>query len=376
MVEIKNKNALHLLKEMIKEKGKENIDYLTFIKENILFEGDNLIFLTISGSQLYGMATEESDLDIKGVYLPSKHSLFLNCIREGYDGLSTSMEKNTKNTSNDVDISLWSLHKFFSLLKIGDSNAYELLFAQHNGKCTLYADENYKKIYNNRKKLIGTIPLNNGFLKFAYNQSKKYQYRGYNYQTLKFVLDFFDSLKEKGEYKPNAKLKNYTKRLLRKYKHSHPELTNNEIRKRLNVSITPKDTFLNINELKQYAVGMKTKVFLKSIKGWADTYGNRIQNSEGVDFRSVAHAFKVVKSVDIMLHNEGDLILPFKDNLAQYLLEIKKGKYSYKDLTLKLNNLIKELEQELSNTTIIQKYPNEKLLDALILDFYQTKKDK
>ena len=33
---------------------------------------DNICFLTVAGSQSYGMATETSDLDLKGVVLPPK----------------------------------------------------------------------------------------------------------------------------------------------------------------------------------------------------------------------------------------------------------------------------------------------------------------
>jgi hypothetical protein len=42
------------LLELVKNKGRENVNYPQFIKNNILHNGDRLLYLTLTGSHLYG----------------------------------------------------------------------------------------------------------------------------------------------------------------------------------------------------------------------------------------------------------------------------------------------------------------------------------
>jgi predicted nucleotidyltransferase len=62
----------------------------------------NLIVKMVFGSHLYGTATENSDTDYKGVYLPTEKEILLNRVPKSYnyktgDGV-------TKNTKDDIDV--------------------------------------------------------------------------------------------------------------------------------------------------------------------------------------------------------------------------------------------------------------------------------
>lgn len=93
-----------------------------------------LLFLGYSGSILHGTNNEQSDVDIKGVFLPSMESC---CIGNPPDVLTYS-SNDSKNTKDDIDITLWSLQKWFGMLERGDTNALSLLFSSINSDMLIY----------------------------------------------------------------------------------------------------------------------------------------------------------------------------------------------------------------------------------------------
>ena len=82
----------------------------------------------IFGSHLYGTATEKSDLDIKGIYVPSAKDILLQRIKP------VIIEKRSKvhgekNRPEDIDYELYSPEKYLLCLAKGQSFALEMLFA-------------------------------------------------------------------------------------------------------------------------------------------------------------------------------------------------------------------------------------------------------
>ena len=75
---------------------------------------DRLCFLTISGSHGYGLNTETSDIDLRGVILPSKDEII---------GLKNFKQKDDKET----DSCLYELNRFIYLAKDNNPNVIELL---------------------------------------------------------------------------------------------------------------------------------------------------------------------------------------------------------------------------------------------------------
>ena len=68
---------------------------------------ETVIFKTLSGSRLYGTYNENSDTDIKGVFLPSMHDLILGKAPKHY--VSSTGKSNEKNNAEDVDETYYSL---------------------------------------------------------------------------------------------------------------------------------------------------------------------------------------------------------------------------------------------------------------------------
>src|ERR1700722_12706023 len=79
------------------------------------------------GSHLYGTATPQSDLDLKGVYLPEARDILLQRVRGTVD-LSREKEPGEKNAPGDVDREIHSLQRYLELLAEGQTIALDMLF--------------------------------------------------------------------------------------------------------------------------------------------------------------------------------------------------------------------------------------------------------
>ena len=108
-----------------------------------------LIYLSQYGSHLYGLNTENSDLDFRGVYVPTLEDIIL---KKDKDEINTEIElweirdSNKENPTYHieepttlinswylrkvkVDVKIFSLQKFIQLCSKADTNALDLLFS-------------------------------------------------------------------------------------------------------------------------------------------------------------------------------------------------------------------------------------------------------
>jgi predicted nucleotidyltransferase len=77
---------------------------------------DNTIFFTLSGSRAYGLETESSDWDYRGVCIPSK---------EYFLGFNSGFEQAE---IKEPDTTIFEITKFFNLLSMGNPNCIDILF--------------------------------------------------------------------------------------------------------------------------------------------------------------------------------------------------------------------------------------------------------
>ena len=90
----------------------------------------NLVIKMKFGSHLYGTNTETSDTDYKGVFLLTLEECLLNKIPKSCN-LSTKKGE-AKNSSEDIDTEIYSLHKFINLAVEGETVAIDILHAPTN----------------------------------------------------------------------------------------------------------------------------------------------------------------------------------------------------------------------------------------------------
>lgn len=88
---------------------------------------ESTILLAVTGSHAYGTATEESDMDYKGVCIPPP-SFYLGL--DSFNEYNTTGGKNFKNSRDDVDYSVIAINKFVKDAMSGVPNNIEILFTE------------------------------------------------------------------------------------------------------------------------------------------------------------------------------------------------------------------------------------------------------
>ncbi len=119
---------------------------------------DNIVLEGVTGSTAYGLATEHSDVDIKGIYLlPTSEVLSL-----GFDPLHTTKD----HTGPD-----WVYHevgKFMKLVMGGNPTVTELLFLEEYTKLTPIG----QLLIDNRDYFLSTRGVQKAYRGYAMGQAK------------------------------------------------------------------------------------------------------------------------------------------------------------------------------------------------------------
>lgn len=120
--------------------------------ENIILEG-------VTGSTAYGLATENSDIDVKGVYLlPTREVL--------------SLGFNPQKTTRDHVDPDWVYHevgKFMKLVMAGNPTVTELLYLDEYTILTPIG----QKLIDNRSAFLSTKAVMNAYRGYAFSQAKR-----------------------------------------------------------------------------------------------------------------------------------------------------------------------------------------------------------
>jgi len=103
-----------------------------------------LCFIGTMGSKLYGLDNEESDTDLKGVFIPSFEDAILRNYPDSirYRNTTSIEHESCQHSSQKVELELYSIQKFLSMVKENQTHALDMLH--------LKLDENFKsfgKIY-------------------------------------------------------------------------------------------------------------------------------------------------------------------------------------------------------------------------------------
>jgi len=269
-----------------------------------------ILYLTEFGSHLYGTNTEASDTYVKGIFLPSKESLLLG---ETCRHLTYNSEKGDgKNSSEDVDLQLWSLHYFVHLLSIGDTNALDLLYSFTRKKCVLASWPDFRKaLENNHQKFYDPRRMS-GYLGYVMGQIKKYGTKGSRLGAIKCVYDWL------GRQHPTVmqfKLNFWLKEIVKDcYDQSY--CFEKEINREPSLVLCGK----------VHRGGITMIEFAQRVSKDFDRYGDRARKASenlGIDWKAVSHGVRCIVQMAQIL-GKGGITFPLQE--APAILEIKQGK--------------------------------------------------
>ena len=301
----------------------------------------NLIVLMKFGSHLYDTNTENSDIDIKGIFLPTKDQILLNNIPKS---VSYKTKKGDgKNTKDDIDIEVYSLHYFFKLASEGQTVALDMLHASL--LWPFYTSNIWHEIWNN-KEIFHSKSLA-AFVGYARRQAAKYGIRGSRLNTAKKVIEFLEETNKTDKfYKVESRLKDVWE-VLPEEEHIH---------------------FLETEKPKIYQVcgkkfqeTVKVEYVLNILKKFYDQYGERArlaQQNKGIDWKALSHALRAAAQMkELLLQNT----ITFPRPEAEYLKEVKKGRIEYKKVIEELEKLMSQCEELAVNSKLPEKVNRRKI---------------
>lgn len=311
-----------------------------------------LLFEAISGSRAFGLATENSDTDIRGVYYLPKEDFFgLNYIPQ------------ISNETNDI--TYYEIGRFVELLQKNNPNILEVLASPED--CILYRHPlmNLLKTEDFLSKLCKDT-----FAGYAVSQIKKA--KGLNKKILnpidkerKSVLDFCFILDGQGSVLlkqwlwENEKIQekcgliniDHTKGIFALFYDKsgtlgYKGIIQNEEANQVSVSSVPKDekpvAYLFCN-LDAYSVYCKD---YREYWKWVaerneDRYNVNQTHGQNYDSKNMMHTIRLLQSCEQIFRNHS---LQIRVDNRDELLDIKAGNWSYGAVVEKAKNLIESIE--------------------------------
>ena len=323
--------------------------------------GNKLLYLSKFGSMLYGTNSENSDIDLKGVFLPNKDYLLLG---KRIDHLTfCSSNSSTKNTHEDFDIQLYSIQKFLDFVKQGDSGALDLFFSYTNPNAILYKDKKFFDfIIKNKNNLCDKFNTR-AFIGYAIGQATKYGVKGSKLKALLTLKKYLD--KANLDDILGLHLEEILNYLIQ-------ELGENNSFYSIEVS-HGKDAEYSKRNLRLLGKVHQDNITLKEFSNRIETeikrYGDRSKlalDCNGLDFKALSHCVRVIFQAKTLIEN-GEIYFPLEN--ADLIKKIKLGQLSYSEIEQLIEDGIYSVDQLRQNNDNKFKYIQSDV-NNFILSYY------
>jgi len=273
------------------------------------------------GSHLYGIATSDSDIDYKGVFLPSKDEILLGRVPKCHSW-STGYAA-SKNRPSDVDVETYSLHYFIMMACEGQMVALDMLHAP--GSFIVESSDIWKSIVRERRRFY-TKSLKT-FISYARRQTSKYGIKGSRLNSAATVLGLLKS------EDPSRALHAVWNKLPR-----------NEYC--FEAGIDPQGLRLYQVCGRQFQESAAIGYVAPVLEKFCEEYGNRARlaaENRNIDWKAVAHALRAAFQIKEIL-TAATITFPLKE--ARFLLQVKEGRLDYlTEVAPALERIMEEVEQ-------------------------------
>lgn len=310
------------------------------------------------GSNLYGTSTTTSDLDFKGVHLPSGEAIVLQRAENVINsGITSKAEGTLKNDADAIDSDSYSVQKFYEMLMKGDTVATEILFAPR------FAIVEQHPLWG-LVQATGKALLNRqckGFVGYCVRQAAKYGIKGSRMNAVRGVLDFIAT--HKLGLTSTAKMSSIEAKL-----HEWSEGREHVMWENIPNPNGSDNWHLNVCDRK---ISMNVHIS-EAERIWGavwDNYGERARQAmanEGIDWKAVSHAVRVAQQA-IELLQTGHITFPRPS--AANLLAIKQGQIPYAEVSERLELLVEMVNRE-SIASHLPEKSDHKLADRSVRDLY------
>jgi hypothetical protein len=306
---------------------------------------------SIFGSKLYGTEIATSDTDYKFLFLPDAQDLIMQRAAKNIQQNSKSSDKDSKNSSEDVDCEGFSLQQWFHMLTQGQTLAVEMLFIPEK---SIVGEVHplWKYIQSNRDKLVSRKV--SPFVGYCRAQSSKFCVKAERVLATQMVVEFLEPLCSTTVTLANGRAS--SSGVL------HEPL--NTILKHLKL-LSTMSPYIEIQYGKEshndnwfMCCGRQIPLTASIFKAYqmysavlAD-YGKRAKiaaSSNGVDWKSLYHSLRIAYEANELL-TTGFITLPRPE--AKLLVKIRQGEYSYQEVSDMIQDQVDLLEGNLLTTTL------------------------
>lgn len=297
-----------------------------------------VIFKGVFGSHLYGLETNNSDLDMKGVYCPKLEDIIFNNYKETIE-----------ETSKEVDTSFYAVTKFVNILNKSDTISMDML---HTPKeMTLSSSPLWRELVSHRKDLYAKSMR--GILGYIRTQASKYGHKVQRYNEL-------------------VKINNYLSMVPNHFRLSDtgiPFLVKDGVWKYISFNEEKGDVKENIDILgSRYQTNATVEYVRDQVRRKLTSYGDRTKKGSMThgDWKSMSHAYRVLLQLEEIVDTH-DLQFPLKK--APEIMKIKVGELTQDRVMSMISNKYDEVMEKLNNSDL----PKEPYIDNIrnrVLNYY------
>ncbi|MDR1921838.1 MAG: nucleotidyltransferase domain-containing protein [Candidatus Adiutrix sp.] len=322
--------------------------------------GASLLFLTLFGSSLYGTETPgKSDLDVRGIFLPSREALALNKAPRSLQQATNGTGR--INSAEDVDIDLWSAqHWLLKLLPAGDTGALDMLFSPSRADCTLFKAPVLDKVFAEPGRLMD-MTNGGGYAAYSLGQAKKYGLKCSRIGALKAVHNWL--LAHLGHQPPpEQRLHDVIEALVAACADG----------RYCALEIAREEKFLRLCG-KFHAENIRLTEFIRRVEHDLRRYGARAEEAtrnQGLDFKALSHALRALMQLEELLRT-GGIVFPLTNR--EELIAVKLGQYAWDELEPMILARFEAVEALREKAPVKGKF-DRNFAEACVLDCYDRKR--
>lgn len=303
------------------------------------------------GSHLYGLDTPNSDIDYKGIYIPTLREIMLGNYAKTFK--SSTGAEHGKNVAGDIDTEVISLPRFIEMGIQGETMVLDMLHCEDpisNSELWWYLVDNRTKFYSKTLK---------AFVGYVKRQAAKYGIKGSR------LADIEEAVARLKTFNPEQSIADVQAGLY--FGEFAKWITKDPQREGM-----PMQFFYEVNQKKYQSTNSVGYVINELEKVW-NSYGHRAKQArenDGVDWKAMSHALRAgYQARDI--YELGDFEYPLKE--TDYLLAVKTGQLDYTtEVAPELERLVEEVTVLSDNSTLPEKV-DVQFWEEFLLDAYSTK---
>jgi len=312
------------------------------------------------GSHLYGTDTSDSDLDLKGVYVPEARDILLQRVKPS---VTSGREKGAgeRNRPGDVDREYYSLQRYLALLAAGQTMAIDMLFAPDTVMVKPPSPV-WRDIQAHAPRFVSRRA--SAFVRYCRQQANKYGIKGSRVAAARSALALIQTAEEK--HGTTARLSVVGPSLARFVEMTqHVALVDAE---------TPTGTVVRQLEVcgRKIPLTASVKTAREVVQRLVAAYGQRAiqaEGHEGVDWKALSHAVRVGREA-VELFRSGRIVFPLP--YADHLLQIKRGAHAYAVVAEEIEQLLEEVTAAAADSSL-PAVPDEDAMNALVIRAYRAK---